>query len=275
VAVALLALACTIASTVALAQWRQSRRAAPPRTELRSAEVDARFRHDAFTFIRIRYDSMGRSRWGDKWRIDYPDADLNFSLRLQQVTSMIVNAEAQKVIRLTDPELFDYPFIYIVEPGDLIFREEEVVALRRYLLNGGFLMVDDFWGEDEWDNFYQEIKRVLPEFEPQELPLDHPVFHAVFELKAKPQIPNVDLGTRSQIPGNRAYGITWEQPDARTPHYRGIHDEKGRMMVIICHNTDLGDGWEREGENEIYFRQFSEKWAYPLGINILFYAMTH
>ena len=180
-----------------------------------------------------------------------------------------------KVLRLTDPTLFDYPFIYIVEPGALEFSEEEVRALRRYLLSGGFLMVDDFWGADQYANLYQEIKRVLPDREPRELPLDHTIFDCVFKLTEKPQIPNVGLGTQSRWPGHPNFGRTWEDFDDREPHYRAIADDQGRLMVLICHNTDLGDGWEREGENEIYFREFSEKRAYPLGINIIFYAMTH
>jgi len=194
---------------------------------------------------------------------------LNFSFRLHQLTSMEVNPDGV-VLELTDPKLFDYPFIYIVEPGRLVFSAEEVKILRRYLLNGGFLMVDDFWGEDEWYNFYREIKRVFPNREPRELNLNHPIFHAVFDLKEKPQIPSIGVALQG-----RNYGITWEREDARVPHYKAIYDDKGRIMSIICHNTDLGDGWEREGEDEWYFREFSEKKAYPLGINIVFYAMTH
>jgi hypothetical protein len=173
-------------------------------------------------------------------------------------------------LELTDKELFNQPFIYIVEPGSLLFSEDEVAALRKYLLNGGFLMIDDFWGERQWRNLYEQMKRVLPDREPEELPLDHPVFSSVFPLKEKPQIPNVRTGTDSQFTG-----ITWETYDSQEAHYRAIFDDKRRIMVMICHNTDLGDGWEREGENEYYFREFSEKKAYPLGINILFYAMTH
>jgi hypothetical protein len=242
-------------------------------------ENPKRFESDVFTFIRIKYSAGGRlRRWGNggpgTWWIDYPDGELNLSFRLQQLTSIKVNPLhpnlSDYAIELTDPRLPNYPFIYIVEPGDLMFSEEEVEALRRYLFGGGFLLVDDFWGEDEWDNFYREIKRVFPNREPQELPIEHPIFNCVFPVREKPQIPNVRLGTMSQY-----HGRTWEQWDAKEPHFRAIYDDKQRIMVMICHNTDLGDGWEREGENEYYFREFSEKKAFPLGINIIFYAMTH
>ncbi len=185
------------------------------------------------------------------------------------MTSLKVNPEG-RVLGITDQALFDYPWVYIVEPGRLTFTEEEAQILRRYLLNGGFLVFDDFWGEREWSNFHDEIRKVFPDREPVDLPIEHPIFHCVFDLKEKPQVPNVNLGIRSQYTG-----ITWERADAREPHYRAIFDDKGRMMVMICHNTDLGDGWEREGENEYYFHEFSEKKAFPLGINIVFYAMTH
>ncbi len=244
-------------------------------------EPDSQFAHDVFTFVRISYSSgyegrgYGRRRYGrggygrGKWATDYPDSDLNFSYRLQQLTSMEVHPDGM-VLELTDPRLFDYPFIYIVEPGDISLSEDEVKALRKYLLNGGFLMVDDFWGEREWYNFYYEFKRVFPDRDLVELELDHPIFHAVFDLKERPQIPSIGHAL-----SGRGYGVTWEREDAREVHYKGVYDDKGRMMAVICHNTDLGDGWEREGENEWYFHEFSEKRAYPLGINIVFYAMTH
>ena len=264
-----------VGGTLVFAQRYYDRRGVP------DWQPDKEFAHDVFTFVRIQYSSgyggggfgpgrgrRGFGRGGGRWATDYPDSDLNFSYRLQQLTSLEVNPDGL-VLELTDPELFNYPFIYIVEPGYLAFTEEEVVALRRYLLNGGFLMVDDFWGQEEWYNFYYEIKRVFPDREPVELPLSHPIFRAVFELKEKPQVPSIDAAIRG-----RPYGITWEREDAREPHYRALYDDKGRMMAIICHNTDLGDGWEREGEDEWYFREFSEKKAYPMGINIVFYAMT-
>jgi hypothetical protein len=232
------------------------------------------FEKDVWTFARIRYSSgyggYGYSRGGN-WMTDTPDSDLNFSYRLQQMTSMRVDPEG-RFVNLTDPDLTEFPWIYIVEPGRLMFSEEEVVALRKYLLNGGFLMFDDFWGDSAWKTVEREMKRVFPDRGFAELQLDHPLYHCVFEIKTKGQVPNVGTGERSQFDG-----VTWENHDGdtQTVHHRAIHDDKGRMMVIATHNTDNGDGWEREGENEYYFKNFSEKIAYPLGINIVFYAMTH
>jgi len=231
------------------------------------------FERDVFTFARIHYSRGPQWRWG--WRTDCPDSDLNLSFRLQQMTSLFVDPDG-RIIRLTDPDLFDYPWIYIVEAGALGLKDEEVPVLRRYLLNGGFLVVDDFWGDAEWENFYREIKRVFPDREPQELAMDHPIFHCVFPIalsKNQMQVPNVRDGEWS-----KTTHITWERNhvgNTRDVHFRAIFDDKGRIMVMICHNTDNGDGWEREGEYEYYFHEFSEKKAYPLGINIVFYAMTH
>ena len=235
---------------------------------------DVAFDKDVFTFVRVKYIVDGTYGFGHtapdrRWLIDAPDSDLNFSFRLQQMTSLKVNP-AGLFLELTDKELFNYPFIYIVEPGRMTLTDEEVSSLRRYLLNGGFLMFDDFWGEREWKGFYEQIKKVFPDREPVDLPLDHAIFHCVYDLKTKPQIPGLP-----HVVGREGSEVTWERPDAKEPHYRAVFDDKGRMMVIICQNTDLGDGWEREGENEYYFRRYSEKEAYPLGINIIFYAMTH
>ncbi|MDP6060122.1 MAG: DUF4159 domain-containing protein [Pirellulaceae bacterium] len=227
--------------------------------------LDKEFKQDTFTFARIHYTSLSdRGDWG-KWRVDFPDSDLNFSFRLQQLTSLEVDPMG-KVVRLTDPDLLDYPFIYVIEPGDMYLAEDEVLGLRHYLENGGFMMVDDFWGEQEWYQFYTQLKRVFPQKEPVELPLEHEIFHCVYELKVKPQVPSI----RHAQSGHRT-----ERYDAKEAHYRAVYDNDGRMMAIICHNTDLGDGWEREGEDHWYFKQFSEKYAYPMGINIVVYAMTH
>jgi hypothetical protein len=234
-------------------------------------EVDKAFEKDLFTFVRIKYQSHGYGRGGG-WATDYRDSELNFSLRLQQLTSMKVNPEPI-VLELTDPKLFDYPFIYIIEPGALMFFEEEAAALRRYLLNGGFLMVDDFWGDEEYDNFANEMKKVFPDRVAEEVPLEHEIFHCVYDLKEKPQLPSINAAW-----SGRNSGVIWEprdDSDTSVPHYRAIRDDANRIMVFICHNTDLGDGWEREGEDPWYFEEFSVKKAYPLGINIVTYAMTH
>lgn len=264
--------ALTLLGPVAVGQWGRGRR-----REIRPEEVDRQglpvwqnnpqFEGELFTFVRVRYSSYGgRAHWGNgKWATDYPDSDLNFSFRLQQLTTLKVDPHG-KILELTDDQLFNHPFLYLIEPGHLVFDEAEIVALRKYLLNGGFLMVDDFWGEDEWENFRGELKRVFPDRDPLELPLEHEIFHCVYDLQQKPQIPSIHAWMNGQ---------TTERWDAPEAHYKALFDDRGRMMVIICHNTDLGDGWEREGVDQRYFREFSEKWSYPMGINILTYAMTH
>jgi hypothetical protein len=236
----------------------------------------AGFEKDAFTFVRVRYHRRPRGPWRAGYCFtDFPDSDLNLSYRLHQLTALKVDPDG-RVLSLTEPELFDYPFIYMVEPGALQFEEAEVQALRQYLHNGGFLMADDFWGPLEWENFERQMKRVLPQCEFTELPMNHPIFHCVFDLgesKNALQTPNFWTGERSQDTG-----VTWEYHDGeecRDVHVRALFDPKGRMMVIATHNTDNGDGWEREQEYQYFFREFSEKRAYPLGINIIYYAMTH
>jgi len=225
-------------------------------------KIDEKFEHEAFRFARVKYSSYG---WRDKWATDFPESDLNLPHRLRELTSMEVHPESV-IVELTDDNLSDYPFLYMVEPGQMELSQDEILGLRRYLENGGFLMVDDFWGEDEYRNFYQNIKWVFPNREPQELPLEHDIFHLVYDLAEKPMI--VSIGTWMR-------GGATERHDADEPHYQGIFDDQGRMMVIICHNTDLGDGWEEEGVDPTYFKQYSERFAYPLGINIITYAMTH
>ncbi|MCH1503987.1 MAG: DUF4159 domain-containing protein [Verrucomicrobiales bacterium] len=227
--------------------------------------IDQDLPKDVFTFARVRYDSWGRR---NKWATDYPESDYNFSYRLQELTAIEV-ANDPVVVGLTDKELFQYPFLYMIEVGDLSFHDDEVAALRTYLQRGGFLMVDDFWGEEEYENFAFELARVFPDRKLQEIPLNHPIFKGVFSLDKRPQIPSINAALQG-----RDEGITWEGWDPKEPHYQALYDDNGRMMCIVCHNTDLGDGWEREGENHWYFKEFSEKYAYPLGINIIFYALT-
>ena len=234
-------------------------------------DVDKGFQSDVFTFTAQHrlYVERGSGRGQG-----VVDGLLLFGFEFFVPTAAIdvagANPTIPKTLRLTDKSLQDYPFIYMLEIGALEFTEEEVGILRHYLLNGGFLMVDDHWGVAEYENFYQQIKRVFPEREPVELGIEHPIFHCVFDLKAKPQIPSI----RFALAG-RSTGRTWEREDAKEPHFRAMYDNKGRIMMVICSNTDLGDGWEREGDSEWYFHEFSEKKGYPMGVNIVFYAMTH
>jgi hypothetical protein len=263
-----------LVASMAAPQFRTAREAEPPETGTPTWTVPEPFERDVFTFVRLKYNVDGRYGSGhtppdERWLIDFPKADLNISFRLQQLTSIKVNPDP-RTVELTEKELADYPFIYIVEPGRLTFTDQEAEILREYLLNGGFVMIDDFWGEFEWGNFSKELKRVFPDRPVEDLDVSDPIFHCVFDLPEKPQIPGAPHFRWFLVDGR-----TWERQDAKEVHYRGIRDDKGRLMMFICHNTDLGDGWEREGDNEGYFHQFSEKSAYPLGINAIYYALTH
>jgi len=230
------------------------------------------FENDVFTFARIRYDSV-RESGGSSWANDYPDCDLNFSLRLKQLTAFEVNPDT-KVFRVTDPELLDYPFVYMSGVGGVSFTEEEKKALRRYLLNGGFLMVDDFWTQRQWNRVRGLMESVFPKRKPRELTLKHPIFHLVYELNELPQVPSIRAWMRGDEFENWHY-LYGEPRGDENPHFWGLHDDEGRLMVLMCHNNDIGDGWEREGESEEYFHRYSEKFSYPLGINIITYIMTH
>ena len=237
-------------------------------------DTDPNFKKDMFTFCRIEYHSY---RYSDSWLTDFPDSDLDFSFRLQQLTSMKVNPMPVRV-KITDKELFDYPFLYMLEVATLEFLDEEIEPLRRHLTNGGFLMVDDFWGERAWLSFKDQMKRILPDCEPVELDITHPLFHCVFDLKQLPQIPGIEQAVKLNT---KVTGITTEvaltggtDGDGK-PHFYAYFDKKGRMMAIVCNNNDLGDSWEREGEDQWYFETFSVKQGYPMGVNIVFWAMTH
>ncbi len=238
------------------------------------------FDRDVFTFARVRYTRQTRSArvfWnGGYWYSDSPDSDLNLSYRLQQLTAIKVDPNG-RFIDITDPHLTDYPWIYMVEPGLMILEEPELPILRSYLMNGGFLMADDFWGTPQWANFEREMRRVLPGREWVELePTNHPIFNIVYDLrrpKETLQVPNVMIGRRAELTG-----VTWEVHEGevcRDIHFRALLDDKKRVMVLACYNTDNGDGWEREGEDAYFFHRFCENIAYPLAVNIIVYSMTH
>jgi hypothetical protein len=219
-------------------------------------------RHE-FTFARAAYSGRGRG-WGrGSWSVDFPKADRQFLIGVRRLTRIDAYA-GQFAVRLDDPELMRYPFLYAVEVGRMALAEEEVLGLRRYLGAGGFLFVDDFWGSRQWANFEAEIRRVLPGHSIVDLPIEHPLFHTVYEIDELLQVPNI----RNGMVG----GPYWER-DGYEPFCRGIHDEEGRLVVVINWNTDLGDAWEW-AENP-YYPLDRSTFAYQLGINAIVYAMTH
>jgi hypothetical protein len=243
------------------------------------------FEKDVFTFARILFKNgsgngggWGRGFWLGWW-VDYPDADLNFSYRLQQMTSTKVDPDG-RVLRLTDPSLADFPVIYMEHVESMRLSATEVDILRRYLLNGGALFINDTWNDLAWQNFEAEMRRVLSGRAWTELTMEHPVFHSIFDLKGPMnalQVPTIRFwngpgsGGNSPIPlQNRDRG-----PGSENVHVRAMLDDKGHIMVIAINNSDVSDGWEREGEDSDYFHSFSEKISYPLGLNIVFYLMTH
>lgn len=216
----------------------------------------------AFYFTRAIYSGR-RDFWaGSSWRIDYPKADHQFVFGLRRLTQ-IDAYEGDNAVSLADPGLSRFPFLYMLEVGHMSMTEEEVEGLRRYLEAGGFLFVDDFWGTWEWRNWESEIARVLPDSPIRELPMDHPVFHQLYDIDRVVQVPSVRI-----VSG----GPTWEK-DGIVPHVRGIFDEQDRLMVLINFNTDLGDAWEWV-DNPYYPLRYSN-YAYQLAINAILYAMSH
>ena len=234
--------------------------------------VPPAYQSDVFTFVRLRYNSRGRGGW----RGDYPAADLNFSHRLEELTSLKVNQDGL-ILDVDDPRLRDFPFAFMIDPRSLDLGDREARALREYLLGGGFLMIDDFWGDRMWNHLEGELRKVFPDRKWVSLPQEHPIFNQPFVLGEKPQVPSEDSAhaTRDD-PGPRRtweFEISYEEP--QPADYRAYLDDQGRIMVLVCWNTDLSDGWEEEGISEWFFENFSEKSSFPMGINIVFYALTH
>lgn len=247
------------------------------------------FEKDVFTFARVMFRSaaeLGEKTnfgWGRGprlgWWVDFPDADLNFSYRLQQMTSIRTNPEG-RVVRLTDPDLSDYPFLYMEHCGYIQLRDAEVAALARYLRNGGVLLIIDFWSTRDWDGFARQMKRVLPDRSWTDLDVDHPLFHCVYNIEGpmrRLQVPTMQFWNQNFDLNDPSTRLQWADrgEGSETMHVRALLDDKQRISVLAFHNSDISDGWEREGENQEYFQKFSEKIAYPLGINIIFYLMTH
>jgi hypothetical protein len=227
-----------------------------------------------FQVCRLMYRQVRSHQRGLGWGTDYPDAEINFSIRLSEMTKTSVsrgpgNQPNHFVVQPTDEALFQCPFVIMSDPGSAGFTDADVEALRRYLLKGGFLWADDYWGPWAWDDFAREIGKVLPpaQYPIRELTPAHPIFRTMFTVGRVPQVPSWQYWSGS--------GDTSEMgPDSANAHMAAITDGGGRVMVLMTHNTDIADAWEREGENPEYFLRFSPE-GYALGLNIALYAMMH
>ena len=200
---------------------------------------------------------------GEPWFIDGPAAEQNLSRRVKTATA--IQVEDPIVIALDDPRLFQYPWIYFVEPGTLRLLDTEVPILREFLLRGGSAMFDDFHGPIEWETFAREMRRVFPDREIVEVPKDHPVFNAFYKIDSFPQVAGI---------GSFAQGRTWEK-GGFAPHLRTILDDLGRPMMFINWNTDMSDGWEWSNVVEFPGYVKHTSMAYQMAINEIVYSLTH
>ncbi len=230
----------------------------------------------AFSFCRLMYRQVRAEQMGMGWTTDYPFAEINLMTRLSELTRTPVSFEGPQrpnhyVVRMTDDALFGCPFIMASDAGTMGISVQEAERLRPYFLKGGFLWVDDFWGSAAWAHFSREIGKVLPatEFPIVDIEAGDPLLKSMFELAKVPQITNIQFwrSVAGQTTSERG-------ADSEEAHLRAIRDRHGRILVLMSHNTDVADAWEREGEDPEFFYQFSPN-GYALGINVLLHAMTH
>ena len=225
-----------------------------------TAQTDGEFQFVRLAYSSNRYARMGRG--GEKWLTDYPEAEHHFLKGISRLTTVDA-APNGLIVAPLDEEIYDHPWLYAVEVGYWSLNEQEAAQLRDYLLRGGFLMVDDFHGTWEWASFKSSMDRVFPDRPIIEIPTDDAALHVLYDLDQRVQIPSLRLIYS---------GVTWEQ-DGYTPHWRGIYDDDGRLMVAINFNMDIGDAWEHADLPE-YPEQMTAL-AYRFGINYVVYAMTH
>ncbi len=219
-----------------------------------------------FVYARLRYPDIGRGGYGyggGWWTTDFPKNDRQFLQGVRRLTRIHARS-MEHVVDLDGDDLFNYPFIYAVEVGHWNLNETQAAKLREYLLRGGFLMVDDFHGTWEWEIFMASMSRVLPGRPVVEIEDREAIFHVLYDLDERVQVPGIMPYLRQ--------GVTYEQ-DGIVPRWRAIYDDRGRIMVAICHNMDLGDAWEW-ADDPRYPEQYSSL-AYRIGINYIIYAMTH
>jgi len=225
-----------------------------------------------FTFCRLFYDSVRREAGGLGWSTDYPAADHNFMVRLRQLTTTDVGSWQDGMpgfasVRASDPELFRCPFLFASDIGTAGFSPAEVEGLQNYLLKGGLLWVDDFWGEVALAHWERQIQQVLPGAIIVELTPEHPIFDTFYTVPRVPQIPSIQHWRRS------GGGTSERGRESEHASLRAILDARGQPMVLMTHNTDIADGWERESDDEDFFYAFSAL-GYGVGINVAIWAMT-
>jgi hypothetical protein len=218
--------------------------------------------HTEFQFARLQYNSIRDGYYRQRWLTDWPEAEYYLLQGVDRLTRIHAAGEG-RLVSVLDDDLFDYPFLYAVEPGAWRFSESEATRLREYLLRGGFLLVDDFHGSREWYGFEAGLRRVFPNRPIVEIPRSDSLFHTVYDLNEPVQIPGIYAALR---------GVTWER-DGFTPHWRGIYNDQGHLMVVINFNMDLGDAWEHADVEEYALRYTIP--AYQHAINYIVYAMTH
>jgi hypothetical protein len=229
----------------------------------------------AFSFCRGMFTQYRGEPSGSGWSTDYPDADVNFSIRFAKPTKAQIGKQPNGdpnhiVVPLSHDYLFNCPYLHMEDVGTLRFSDYEVERVREYLLKGGFIWVDDSWGSRALESWEREIGRVLPpnEFPIRDIPLDHPIYRMMFTVTEMPQIPAISHWRRSGG-GTSERGI-----DSDIVVVRGISDAHGNLMVLMTHNTDISDSWEREGEDPEFFYRFSPP-GYAVGINVVLYALTY
>jgi Domain of unknown function (DUF4159) len=234
------------------------------------------FADGALTICKLMYTQVRREPMGIGWLTDYPYAAVNLMTRASELTKIRVSRDANRypypwVVGLTDAALFQCPMIMASDVGTMGISDAEAARLREYLLKGGFLWVDDFWGTLAWEHWVSQIRKV---FDPSEYPIvdlppAHPIFRTFAAVGHVPQVTNIQFWR-----GSGGSETSERGADSIDVHTRAINDSHGRIMVLMTHNTDLGDSWEREGEDPGYFYQFSPP-GYTVGINVLVYMLTH
>jgi hypothetical protein len=198
-----------------------------------------------------------------RWTMDYPRSDRHLSAALRRLTRIHVRSVEQPISLDDGDDVYNWPFLYGVEVGYWDLTDAECRKMRDYLLRGGFFMCDDFHGTREWAQFMSSMKRVFPDRAVVEIDNKDPIFHIVYDLDNRYQVPGAQF-----LETGRIY-----EHDGFEPRWRGIYDDSGRLMVAICHNMDLGDSWEH-ADNPLYPEKFSAL-GFRIGVNYVVYSMTH